>query len=65
MMTSVAPHALAVNRHTRPMGPGEEKGEGERESKREGEGGKRDREKGGKMAGENQAMNIHSLLMVH
>ena len=44
---------------------GEEKGEGERESKREGEGGKRDREKGGKMAGENQAMNIHNLLMVH
>ena len=22
MMTSEAPHALAVNRHTRPMGPG-------------------------------------------
>ena len=73
MMTSEAPHALAVNRHTRPMGPGGEKG------RREGEEGRSkwseeereiDREEGGKDGGREpsneyiQVWLLHNQLMV-
>ena len=61
MMTSEAPHALAVSRHTRPMGPGVGGGEGGgREGQREEEKEKQREEEGGK---KDQVINIQVYLL--